>query len=116
METHDTKMGMGTMQDMMQNMMKGMGGMPDMCTKMMQQMMGSNSDASSLATPEIKGLFEEWVRTLEEEILAFVNEKGKTTPSELAAKLKISEDSTLFFVGKMARERKLTVGEIGVGA
>jgi len=111
-------MGMGMMSEMMQNMMKGMGGdMPEMCMKMMQQMSGSVAEASNiaaLATPEIRGLFEEWARSLEEEIITFVKEKGKANPSDIAAKLKISEESALFLVGKLAREEKLVIGEIGV--
>jgi hypothetical protein len=30
-------------------------------------------------------------------------------PSEIAAKLKISEESALFFIGKMAREKKVKI-------
>jgi len=111
----NTKAGMGMMQEMMQNMMKGTGSMPEMCAKMMQQMMGSateSANAKSFTTPEMKGLFEEWARALEEEVIAFVKEKGRTNPSDIAAKLKISEESVLFLVGKLAREGKIIIGEI----
>jgi len=117
MKEEEKKMGMGTMQDMMKNMMKESGGMPDMCMKMMQQMTGSVNETAkiaSFATPEIKGLFEEWVNILGEEILAFVKERGKTNLSDIAAKLKISEESAVFFVGKLVREGKLALGEIRV--
>jgi hypothetical protein len=117
MKQEETRMGMGMMQDMMQNMMKGMGGMPDICMKMMQQMAGSVTETAGIAffaTPEIRGLFEEWARALEEEIIAFVKEKQRTSPPDIAAKLKISEESVLFFIGKMAREGKLIIGEIRV--
>ena len=111
-------MGMGMMSEMMQNMMKGMGGnMPEMCMKMMEQMtvsMNESAKTTSYATPEIRGLFEEWARALEEEIVTFAKENGKVNPSDIAAKLKISEESVLFLVGKLARERKLVIGEIGV--
>lgn len=120
MKNDETKMGMGMgmMSEMMQNMMKGMGGdMPEMCMKMMEQMSGSVAEAANIAAlagPEIRGLFEEWARALEEEITSFVKEKGKVNPSDIAAKLKISEESVLFLVGKLAREGKLVIGEIGV--
>lgn len=118
MKNDDAKMGMGMMQDMMQNMMQGMGGsMPEMCIKMMQQMTGFVTEAAHIAsfsTPEMRGLFEEWARSLEEEIITFVKEKGKTNPSDIAAKLKVSEESVLFLVGKLAREGKLAIGEIRV--
>jgi hypothetical protein len=85
MNKEDRTMNMGAMQDMMKDMMKNMGGMPDMCAKMMQQMAGAFSGSSNtapFATPEIGGLFEEWSRTVEEEILAFIKEKGKTSLPE----------------------------------
>ena len=113
MKNENDKMGMGMMQDMM----KGMGGMPEMCMKMMQQMTGSvteTASTASFATPEIRGLFEEWARALEDEIITFVKEKEKTSPPDIAAKLKISEESVLFLVGKLAREGKLIIGEIRV--
>ncbi len=113
MEKRDAKMGMG----MMQSMMKGMDGMPDECMKMMQQMMGSFTDtanSASFATPEIRGLFEEWARILEEDIVAFVKERGRTNPSAIVDRFKISEESVLFIVSKLARERKLAIGEIRV--
>lgn len=117
MKNDDAKMGMGMMQDMMQNMMKGMGGMPDMCMKMMQQMTGSvteTANIASFATPEMRGLFEEWARSPEEEIITFVKEKGKANPSDIAAKLKISEESIFFLIGKLVSERKLIISEIQV--
>ena len=83
-----------------------------------QKVTGSVAETSTLATyatPEVRGLFEEWAKAVEEEILAFLKEKGKATPSDIGAKLNISEESTLFFIGKMAREGKLSLGEIRIG-
>jgi hypothetical protein len=85
--------------------------------QMSQQMAGAVADTGetmSFATPEIKGLFEEWVKTIEEEILGLVKEKGSSVPSEIAAKLKISEESVIFFLGKMAREKKLKITEVSL--
>lgn len=64
---------------------------------------------ASFATPELRALFEEWAKAVEEEILGFLKEKGSSNPSEIASKLKISEESTLFLIGKMAREKKLKI-------
>jgi hypothetical protein len=80
--------------------------------QMGQQMAGAITESASMAsfaTPEIRGLFEEWAKAVEEEILGFLKEKGSSEPSEIAAKLKISEESALYFIGKMARERKLKI-------
>jgi hypothetical protein len=116
MKNENVKMGMGMMEDMMQSMMKGAGGMPEMCMKMMQQMTsaGEGANAGGFASPEMRGLFEEWERGLEEELIKFVKDSGKTTPSDISAKLKISQDTVLLLVGKLAREGKLIIGGIRV--
>ena len=80
--------------------------------QMGQQMAGAISESASMAsfaTPEVRGLFEEWARAVEEEIVAFLKEKGSSNPSEIASKLKISEESALFFIGKMARLKKINI-------
>ena len=80
--------------------------------QMCQEMAGAVTESAtmaSFATPEVRGLFEEWARAVEEEILGLLKEKGSSEPSEIAAKLKISEESTLFFIAKMAREKKLKI-------
>jgi len=113
MKSENERMDIGMMQDMMQNMMGKMGGMPEMCMKMMQQMMGSGGGTT--ATPEMQGLFEEWKQSLEEELMSYVKEKGSTTPGDIASKLKISEDTALLLVGKLAREKRLIIGDIRIG-
>ena len=83
--------------------------------QMSQQMAGAITESASMAsfaTPEVRGLFEEWAKAVEEEIVGFLKEKGSSEPSEIAARLKISEESALFFIGKMARERKLKITEV----
>ncbi len=80
--------------------------------QMGQQMAGAipgSASVASFATPEIRGLFEEWAKAVEEEIVAFLKEKGSSEPSDIAVRLKISEESALFFIGKMAREKKVKI-------
>jgi hypothetical protein len=60
------------------------------------------------ATAEINGLFEEWLRTVEDEILEILSKEKSLKPSGVAAKLKISEKSVNFFMDKMKKEGKLT--------
>jgi len=59
------------------------------------------------ATAEINGLFEEWLRTVEDEILEILSKEKSLKPSGVAAKLKISEKSVNFFMDKMKKEGKL---------
>ncbi len=80
--------------------------------QMGQQMAGAVSESASMAsfaTPELRGLFEEWVKAVEEEIIGLLKDKGTSQPSEIATKLKIAEESALFFIGKMAREKKVKI-------
>ena len=80
--------------------------------QMGQQMAGAVTESASMAsfaTPEVRGLFEEWARAVEEEIVGLLKNKGTSDPSEIVAKLKISEESALFFIGKMAREKKVRI-------
>ncbi len=85
--------------------------------QMGQQMAGAVSESASMAsfaTPELRGLFEEWMKAVEEEILGFLKEKGSSEPSGIAAKLKISEESVIFLIGKMAKEKKIKITGIKV--
>ncbi len=59
------------------------------------------------AAPEISGLFEEWLRTVEDEILEILNKEKSLKPAGIAAKLKISEKSVNFFIDKMKKDGKL---------
>ena len=68
-----------------------------------------SASMASFATSEVRGLFEEWAKAVEDEIVAFLKEKGSSEPSEIAVRLKISEESALYFIGKMAREKKLKI-------
>jgi hypothetical protein len=83
--------------------------------KMGEKVMGSITETAhmaSFATPEVRGLFDEWSRTVEEEILDFVKSKGSATPSDIAAHLKITERSVVFFISRMAGEGKLRIPEV----
>jgi hypothetical protein len=71
------------------------------------QNQGMSSDAVPDVTPEISGLFEEWLRTVEEEILGILSKEKSLNPSGIATKLKISEKSVSFFIDKMKKEGKL---------
>jgi len=80
--------------------------------QMCQQMTGAVIEIgkmASFATPEIRGLFEEWAKAVEGEILEFLKEQQSSTPAQIAAKLKLTEESVLFLIGKLAREGKLKI-------
>jgi hypothetical protein len=84
---------------------------------MEQPVMGSITDmsnAASYATPEVRALFEEWARVVEDEIISFIKNNEKAQPAAIAETVKLSEESVLFFLGKLLREGRITVGELRV--
>jgi hypothetical protein len=68
---------------------------------------GKSVSVTPDATAEINGLFEEWLRTVEDEILEILSKEKTLKPSGVAAKLKISEKSVNFFMDKMKKEGRL---------
>lgn len=85
--------------------------------KMGQQVMGSiieTAHMASYATPEVRALFEEWARLMEDEIISFIKENEKPQPAAIAEKVKLSEESVLFFISKLLREGRIAVGELRV--
>jgi hypothetical protein len=100
-------------------------GMPSMMMKMMgsdfnpaamcQAMMtgvGKAAEMAAYATPEVRTLFEEWARSVGEEVLATLKRRGPLDLVNLASALKISPESALFFLGKLVREGKATITSI----
>ena len=101
------------MQEMMQKMMAGMQEFNPMamCQAMMSSV-GKAAEMAAYATPEVRTLFEEWARSVEEEILAVMKTRGQMDLNQLAAQLKISPESALYFLGKLVREGKVTIAAI----
>ena len=50
------------------------------------------------ATPEVRTLFEDWVKGMEQAVLDFVGEAATTDPEEVAQHLKLSKESAIFFL------------------
>lgn len=101
------------MQQMMQKMMGGMGDLNPaaMCQAMMTSV-GKAAEMAAYATPEVRTLFEEWARSVEEEVLAASKGKGPLDLAALAGALKVSPGSALYFLGKLVREGKATISGI----
>jgi len=106
--------------EMMRQMMDNMSGMPpvmekrvEMCRSMSQ---GGTDKGAALqnATPEIRALFVEWVKNIEEDISRFLKGKGSVSISDISSELKISEESVLSFITKMAREKQIKITGVSV--
>lgn len=85
--------------------------------QMCEQMTGTVIEVGRLAgfaSPELRGLFDEWLKALESEIIEFLKEQGSCPPADLAAQLKLSEESVFFLIGKLVREGKLKITGISL--
>ena len=81
----------------------------------MQKMAGAITESNSIAsfaTPEVRKLFDDWINMVGEEVLHFLTEKGPRSPSTIADKLKISEEGAIFFIAKMAMEKKIKISRV----
>ncbi len=109
--------GEGTgMPSMVRQMMEKMGGGGDfnpaaMCQAMMTSV-GKSAELAAYATPEVRTLFEEWAHTVEEEVLGVLRSRGPVELAVLAASLKISPESALYFLGKLVRDGKARIGAV----
>ncbi len=107
-------MGPPAMMDAMRKAMGGAGGGFDpaaMCQAMMTSV-GKAAEMAAYATPEVRTLFEEWARSVEDEVLATLRSRGPLDLAGLGAALKISPESALYFLGKLVREGKARIGAI----
>jgi hypothetical protein len=103
---------MGMMRMMMGGGKAGESGseMPwDMCRKMMGAMT-EGAQTARFATPEVRGLFDEWAGQIEEEMLQFTKESGGVDVDKAAAHFKLSKESTIYFLTRLAQKGKIEFG------
>ncbi len=110
--------GMGMPSMMAETMQKMMGGTKDVSPMAMCQAMCSSvaksAEMAAYATPEVRGLFEEWAASVEAEVLRVIRSRGPMDLATLARELRIGPESALYFLGKLVRDGKVTIGEIQV--
>ena len=78
----------------------------DMCKEMMSSIQQTHRVAT-LATPEVQGLFEDWVEQIEQEMLEYLKDKNAVDIMDLANHFKISKDSAYYFLTKLAQKGKI---------
>jgi predicted HTH transcriptional regulator len=102
-------MGGGSFMSRMMQDHDGNGESPmSMCHKMMSNISRSN-ELATYATPEIRGLFEEWIAQLDAEVLDFVKQTQSTNPEKLAEHLKLSKDSAIYLLSRLAQRGKVSM-------
>ncbi|MHB1654489.1 MAG: hypothetical protein ACYCVD_18760 [Desulfitobacteriaceae bacterium] len=80
--------------------------------RQMTQSVTKSAEMGSYATPEIRDLFEDWVSEVEKEILEFISSSEHVEPKEIGEKLRLKEESVLFFVGRLAQQGKIRISGI----
>ncbi len=108
--------GMGMPPMMRQVMEKMMAEMKDvnpmaMCQAMMTSA-SKSAEAGAFATSEVRTLFEEWAQSVQNDILTALKERGEADLDQLAARVKLSPESLTHFLGRLVRERKVSISAI----
>jgi len=80
----------------------------DMCKKMMSSI-GKANELATYATPEIRGLFEEWATQIEDEILKYVQESKTDDVDKIAEHFKLSRNSITYFLTRLANKGKINL-------
>jgi hypothetical protein len=66
-------------------------------------------ELATYSTPELRGLFSDWVQAIEIEIVDFLKGREQVDPDEVARHFRLTRESAIFVLGKMAREGKITM-------
>jgi len=66
-------------------------------------------ELATYSTPELRGLFNDWLSEIEREILEFLNERGRVDPDEVAEHFRLNQKSIIFILSKLAREGKISM-------
>jgi hypothetical protein len=107
---------MGMMQEMVAQMdesqeeSQAMPPMMKICMGMYAEMLTAikrTTDMAALATPELHQLFNEWLETLENEAIQFLEENGEMNVPILAQVLNISEESAAYLIAHLIRSGKV---------
>jgi hypothetical protein len=82
----------------------------DMCRKMMGAMT-EGTQTARFATPEVRGLFDEWAAQIEEELLQFTKDAGEVDVQKAAEHFRLSRESTIYFLTRLAQKGKIEFGK-----
>jgi hypothetical protein len=61
---------------------------------------------ATYSTPELRGLFNDWLCEIEKEALIFLKGKTVVDPEVVARHLRLERESTIFILNKLVREGK----------
>lgn len=70
-------------------------------------------ELATYSTPELRGLFHDWLGEIEREIVQYLDEKGRVDPDDVAAHFRLQRESMIFLLGKLTREGKIRMEASG---
>ena len=110
--------------------------MPDMAKKMMSKMQNNSFSPQEMcakmtasiektaklagqANDEVQMLFEEWAEEVEKELLVIFEDNSQADnknfdAAEIAGQLKVSEETVLFFLSRLIKDKKIKVVKLKI--
>lgn len=70
-------------------------------------------ELASYSTPELRGLFNDWLSEIEQELLDFLKERERTNYDEVSRHFRLKRESVIFIMSKLAREGKINMQASG---
>jgi hypothetical protein len=75
----------------------------DRCSEMMSGFK-ETANTAKFATPELRGLFDDWCQQIEKEILDLIKKKKSVKVDEMAEKFSLSEESIKYLLSRLANK------------
>ena len=66
-------------------------------------------ELANYSTPELSGLFNDWLCEIEKEALEFLKDKTIVDPEMVARHLRLKQESTILILDKLKREGQIDV-------
>lgn len=63
-------------------------------------------ELATYSTPELRGLFNDWLGEIEREIMEFLADRNTVDPDEVAQHFRLERGSVIFILSKLARKEK----------
>lgn len=70
-------------------------------------------ELATYSTPELRGLFNDWLKEIETEMLAYLKNSDTTDYNELARHFRLNRESIIFILSKLASEGKINMKASG---
>lgn len=71
-------------------------------------------ELATYSTPELRGLFNDWLSEIELEIISFLKGKKTVDPDEVARRFRMKRESVIYILGKLAGEGKIRMQASGL--